>query len=191
LLECLLFITVIAVDQYTKYLTEANLALGETVPVWEGVFEFANVHNTGAAWGMFAGGRWIFIAVTLVSCALMLYVLIKLHHQLGVVARICLVLLIAGAIGNFIDRIWLGYVRDMLYVSLINFPVFNIADSAVCIGAGLLVVDTLFIKSGSLFDTIEPWFEKKAAPETKGKKQDDTCSVCSPSDEMKRDDLKQ
>jgi len=161
LLEIFMILGVLAIDQYTKILTNAKLALGESIPVWEGVFEFANVHNTGAAWGMLAGGRWFFIVITLVTCAMMLYVLIKFHKNLGIVARICLALLFAGAIGNLIDRMLLGYVRDMLYFSLINFPVFNVADSAVCIGAGLMVIDTLFVKKGSLYETIEPWLEGK------------------------------
>jgi len=162
LLEIIIIIVVLLIDQISKYLTEANLALGESIPVWQGVFEFSNVHNTGAAWGMFAGGRWIFIAITVVACAGMIFLLIKLRSKLGVIARICLALLFAGAVGNLIDRVLLGYVRDMLYVSLINFPVFNIADSAVCIAAGLLIIDTLFVKTGSLFDALEPWLENSS-----------------------------
>lgn len=161
MLEVLIIIVVLLIDQISKYLTETHLALSETIPIWEGVFELSNVHNTGAAWGMFAGGRWIFIFVTIITCSLMLFFLIKARDRLGIIARVCLALVFAGAVGNLIDRVLLGYVRDMLYFSLINFPVFNVADSAVCIGAGLLVIDTLFVKNGSLFDVLEPMLEKK------------------------------
>ena len=65
---------------------------------------------------------------------------------MSVLTRIILALLFSGAIGNLIDRIFLGYVRDMIYVSLINFPVFNVADSAITIAAVLLVIETFFIK---------------------------------------------
>lgn len=160
MLEGIIFSIVLIIDQVSKHLTELYLQSGKTYPLWEGVFELANVHNTGAAWGMLAGARWFFIIVTLLSCGGMLYLLVRFRKQLGIVARICLTLLLAGAIGNLIDRIFLGYVRDMLYFSLIDFPVFNIADSAVCIGAGLLFFDTFFIKKGALLDTIEPLFEK-------------------------------
>jgi len=163
LLEILIILVVLLIDQVSKHMTEANLALGESIPIWEGVFEFSNVHNTGAAWGMFAGGRWVFIPVTIAVCVLMLCFLFKQKARLGIIARICLALLFAGAVGNLIDRVFLGYVRDMLYFSLINFPVFNVADSAVCIGAGLMVIDTLFVKNGkSLFDVMESLFEKKS-----------------------------
>lgn len=180
LFELILIVGVLIVDQVTKFLTEAKLMLGETYPLWDGVFEFANVHNTGAAWGMFAGGRWIFIVITVAACALMAYILVKLRKDIGIVAQICLALLIAGAVGNLIDRVWFGYVRDMLYFSLINFPVFNVADSAVCIGAGLLIADTLFIKHGSLFDALEPWLESKpkAEIETESCTEEATTAEC-------------
>lgn len=69
-------------------------------------------------------------------------------------SRCILLLLFAGALGNLVDRVLLGYVRDMIYVSLIQFPVFNIADSSIVIGAGLLIIETLFLKDG-IFDLME------------------------------------
>lgn len=69
-------------------------------------------------------------------------------------SRCILLLLFAGALGNLVDRVLLGYVRDMIYVSLIQFPVFNIADSSIVIGAGLLIIETLFLKNG-IFDLME------------------------------------
>jgi signal peptidase II len=81
---------------------------------------------------------------------------------MSVLTRIILALLFSGAIGNLIDRIFLGYVRDMIYVSLINFPVFNVADSAITIAAVLLVIETFFIKGRvTTFDLMEACFPKK------------------------------
>ena len=155
MLETSLIVLILIGDQLKKYLTERFLPLGASYPLWEGVFEFTNVHNTGAAWGMFSGGRAFFIVITVIVCSLMLALLAKKRRELGRLARVCLSLLIAGAAGNLIDRVILGYVRDMLNFSLINFPVFNVADSAVCIGAALLVIDVLFSKKGSVFSVLE------------------------------------
>ena len=79
-----------------------------------------------------------------------------------VLTRVILSLLFAGAIGNLIDRVFLGYVRDMIYFSLINFPVFNVADSAITIAAALLVIETFFVKGKTTtFDLMESCFPKK------------------------------
>ena len=73
----------------------------------------------------------------------------------SVAMRISLALIFAGALGNFIDRVALGYVRDMLYFKLIDFPVFNVADSAICIGAAILIIDVLFFKGKTFIDSLD------------------------------------
>ena len=151
MLEIILFVLIVAADQITKYLTELYIPYQSSVPLWRNVLELANVHNTGAAWGMFAGGRWIFIVLTLVVCGFIAYYLRKERKRMSKLARYSLVLIMAGAVGNLIDRAFLGYVRDMISVVLIHFPVFNVADSSVTIGAALLIIDTIKNGENSFF----------------------------------------
>ena len=152
-MEIAIIVIVLALDQISKYLTDLYLTpLGTSLPVINGVFEITRAHNTGAAWGMLPGRKWFFLLMTLIVCAFLVYFLIRYRKQMTVLARITLSLLLAGALGNAIDRAILGYVRDMFYFSLINFPVFNVADSALTVGCVLLIIDLLFMKDRSVFD---------------------------------------
>ena len=141
--EYVLYSLIIAVgiilDQLTKWLSVKFLAAKETVPLIEGVFHFTYVENTGAAFGSFKDNRWVFmITSTIMIIALIGYLYLGFaENNLYAVA---LSLIASGGIGNMIDRIALGYVVDFLHFKLINFAVFNVADSFVCIGAGLLIL---------------------------------------------------
>lgn len=149
MLEFILVAAVLAADQFTKYLTDLHLMpLGTSVPVWEGVFHFTSVHNTGSAFGMLAGARWFFLVATAVAVAAILWLLIAKRSFLHPLIRISLALILAGALGNCIDRVALGYVRDMLDFTLIQFAVFNVADVAICVGTGLMLLDILFLPKG-------------------------------------------
>ena len=149
MLEAIIIVVTLAIDQLSKYFTDIYLApLGTSVPVWEGVFHFTSVHNTGAAFGMLSGAKWFFIIITVLTCCILLWLLIYKRSVFHRLARVCLALIVAGAIGNLIDRIWLGYVRDMLDFCLIDFAVFNVADSAVCVGAVIFLIDVLFFPKG-------------------------------------------
>lgn len=153
MLEGLIIVLILAVDQIVKFLSEANLTpLGTSFPIIEGVFQLTSAHNTGAAWGMLPGQRWMFLILTAVVCIFLLVVLIRFHNKLTLLARITLSLLFAGALGNAIDRVALGYVRDMFDFCLINFPIFNVADSALTVGCCLLIADVLFMKERSIFE---------------------------------------
>lgn len=167
MLEAIVVVVIVVLDQFTKHLTDLYLSpLGTSVPLWEGVFHITSAHNRGAAFGMLQGGRWIFLAVTLIACIGIIYVLIKYKKQLHKMLRVCLVLILAGALGNFIDRVFLGYVRDMLDFRLIEFAVFNVADSAVSIGSVLLALDIFFGKNRALYDGLGS--KDKHAGEAKG-----------------------
>jgi signal peptidase II len=120
------------------------------------VFHLTNVHNTGAAWGMMQGFRWLFIPMTLIVCGIIVFILVKYHKRVTVFSRLTLSLLFAGAVGNLIDRVLFGYVRDFFDFCLINFPVFNVADSAMTIGCALLIIDALFLKERSIFERVAP-----------------------------------
>ena len=155
LLEGILIVAIIALDQVSKALSEHFLTpLGTSFPLIPGVFHLTSVHNTGAAWGMLSGFRWMFLILTVVIVAVILTVLIRYHGKLSVLSRITLSLLLAGAVGNAIDRAALGYVRDMLDFCLIHFPVFNVADSSLTIGCVLLCIDALLVRKNSLFDVL-------------------------------------
>lgn len=149
MLEAIVAAALLAADQITKYLTDIHLSpLGTSVPVWEGVFHFTSVHNTGSAFGMLPGAKWFFVTATLVAVGAILWLLIKKRPLLHTLIRLSLALILAGALGNFIDRLAFGYVRDMLDFRLIHFPVFNVADVAICLGTGLMLLDILFLPKG-------------------------------------------
>ena len=149
----LLAVVFLVLDQVTKYLTDLYLVpLGASVTVISGVLNFTSVHNTGAAFGMFSDGGWILLVFRIIASAAATWALIRYHEKLSWPLRIAVVMIITGAIGNVIDQIAFGYVRDMIEVTFVEFAVFNVADCFICVGAGLAVVDMLFGKSKHLFD---------------------------------------
>lgn len=132
----------IGLDQLTKWLAVTYLKGGDSFPLWEGVLHFTYVENTGAAFGIFKDQRWLFMVVSSVAIVLLIgyYFLGRPHDRLMTVALACVT---GGGIGNMIDRILLGYVVDFIDFTLIDFAVFNIADSFVCIGVGLMFLSLL------------------------------------------------
>ena len=167
LLELIIIVCLLALDQITKYLISLNLSpVGTSAPLIDGFVQFTNVHNTGAAWGMLEGFRWLFIPMTLIVAGLLLFVLFRFYKKLCVFSRITLALLFAGAVGNFVDRLLLGYVRDFVDITpWFSFPVFNVADSALSVGCVFLVIDALFLKDKSVFDRVT--FQKSKQNEIK------------------------
>ena len=139
-------IALLIVDQITKVKAATDLALNGDIKVWENVLHFTYVENRGAAFGMMQGGKWFFLIITAAAVIGMVWFLIKERKTMHFLMQFSICLLLSGAIGNLIDRVALGYVRDMIYVAAINFPVFNVADMAVCVGCGLLMLDILFSK---------------------------------------------
>ena len=156
MLELIIIIVILALDQLTKYLIQLNLSpVGTSVPVIDGFLQLTNVHNTGAAWGMLEGFRWLFIPMTLIVAGLLIYIIVRFNKKLTVFSRITLALLFAGAVGNFIDRVALSYVRDFIDITpWFSFPVFNVADSSLSVGCVFLVIDALFLKDKSLFERV-------------------------------------
>ncbi|WP_026692102.1 signal peptidase II [Peribacillus kribbensis] len=141
----LIALFVIALDQLTKWLIVKNLYLGESVEIIQNVFYITSHRNTGAAWGVLAGQMWFFYIITIAVIAGLVYYLLK-HARNNILLGVSLGLMLGGAVGNFIDRIWRKEVVDFIHVYIVNynFPVFNIADSALCIGVVLLVIYMLF-----------------------------------------------
>lgn len=131
----------VLLDQLTKHLTVLYLKPIPTLPLWEGVFHLTYRTNTGAAWSIFSAPdqRWIYMTVSIVGILAMLAFL-AFVRDLSPLFRIGLAMMAGGGIGNMIDRVANGFVVDMLDFCLINFPVFNVADCFVCVGAGVLVL---------------------------------------------------
>ncbi|MBR6743210.1 MAG: signal peptidase II [Clostridia bacterium] len=128
------------IDQITKYIVISNMQLYDTIPFINGIMDFTYIHNTGGAWGILNKHTWILVVFTLLAMAICVFVLIK-YARANKILFFALCLIIAGGTGNMIDRIFRGgKVIDFLEVTFIDFPIFNIADCAVCIGAGLLLL---------------------------------------------------
>ena len=134
MLYILLFVFTIVSDQWLKHWTVTHLALGGTAPLIPGILRLERLHNYGAAWSSLSGKTAFLIVLTSVLLIGMVVLLFKriVRHPLGVTA--C-VLILGGGIGNMIDRIMLGYVVDMFDLLLFNYPVFNLADCFVVVGA--------------------------------------------------------
>ena len=134
LLYAAALLVMIAGDQALKGWTVSHLELGESTPFIPAIMQLTRVHNYGAAWSSLSGKTVLLIAVTAVMMIAVAVLLIRrvVRHPLGVAA--CL-LILGGGIGNIIDRIRLGYVVDMFDLLLFSYPVFNLADCFVVVGA--------------------------------------------------------
>lgn len=156
----------VGLDQLTKYLVVANMELYESIEVFPGVFNFTYIQNDGAAFGMLDDQRWIFLLLSSVAIVGILGFLFwkKPQDKLMLAA---LVLIVSGGIGNMIDRISLGYVID--FIDFCAFPeiwkwVFNVADSFVCVGAGIMI---LWLILDTIRDYKKEQAEKLACEEIK------------------------
>lgn len=134
----------VAADQVTKYLTVANIKGGPDVPVIDGLFHLTYAENTGAAWSSFEGMTWLFVAVFALFAAGVVWEFSKKRWPFTTFERWCIIAVLAGGVGNIIDRLRLGYVVDMIEVEFINFPVFNVADCFITCGCILLLVHLIF-----------------------------------------------
>lgn len=141
----LIALIVVLLDQYTKALAISKLRAG-TVPVLKDVFHFTYVENTGAAFGMFKNANTFFMIVIPVIIAGIVAALFKLKPKSKLV-KISAGMIIGGAAGNLIDRIVHGFVVDFLDFRLIDFPVFNLADSMIVIGAILISIYVIFFEN--------------------------------------------
>ena len=135
----ILALLIIGVDQLTKYMTVANIDLYEVVNVIPNVLSWMYLRNTGAAWSILEGQMWFFYIVTFVVVIVVVYYLQKYGSQSKLLA-LSLSFILAGSIGNVIDRLRFGYVVDMIRLEFINFPIFNVADMALSVGVGLMIL---------------------------------------------------
>lgn len=133
----------VGVDQLTKALVRESIPLGEQAPLIPGVLGLTYVQNTGMAFSAFSAFTGALAALSFaVSVVLALAIARDYFHSSA--ARWFLTLVLAGAVGNLLDRAFLGYVTDMIQVLLFRFAVFNVADCCICVGIALLAVYLLF-----------------------------------------------
>ncbi|AZP92794.1 MULTISPECIES: signal peptidase II [Enterococcus] len=125
---------IIGLDQWVKWLIVNNFALGETKSVIPGILSLNHIRNFGAAWSLLEGKMWFFTVVTIIAVVVILTLMIKNRSNGNRWFMIGLTLILAGALGNFIDRVRLGYVIDMFQTDFMNFPIFNVADISLVIG---------------------------------------------------------
>lgn len=128
-------------DQLLKHWVVGNIPLGGQKPLIPGVMSLTYLRNNGAAWSSFAGQQWIFLILTPIVIVVALYFWFKKSSQNWYLWG--LTLIIAGALGNFIDRVRQGFVVDMFQTDFINFPIFNIADMLLSVGFVLLFIAIL------------------------------------------------
>jgi signal peptidase II len=136
-------ISVVVLDQITKYIAVEYLQPIGSVPVIEDVFHFTYVKNSGAAFGMLKDHRWIFMIISAFIIVLVFYLIFKYKRQFHPLMLVGLSFTVGGGIGNMIDRVIKEYVVDFLDFTLIDFPVFNVADIFVCVGVGLIILDII------------------------------------------------
>lgn len=133
-----LMVAVVLSDQLLKFYIQQNVPLNVSYEVIPDVLSIGYVRNFGAAWSMWLGQRWLLSIISLVALVIFGYYFKKLHHNWGY--GLGFSLLIGGTLGNLLDRLFSGYVVDMLELDLINFPVFNIADCALTLGVIVILI---------------------------------------------------
>ena len=130
-------------DQLTKRIVLNTLTKVDTVALIDGIFHLTYCENRGAAFGIMQNRVWFFVVVTVAVFVAVIWYMIK-YKPKNKWLNFSLTLLMGGALGNFVDRIFRGYVVDFLDFRLINFPIFNVADCFVVIGAILLAYHIIF-----------------------------------------------
>ena len=145
-------LAVVLLDRLTKLIVLRHLGLGEEQVVVEGFFKLVHWGNTGAAWSMFRGKNELLAVIALVALVVLYF---SRHHfdSRTLPGQVAFGLIVGGIVGNLIDRLWVQHVIDFLYFYLqrrggneIGFPAFNVADSAICTGVGLVFLIT--VRSG-------------------------------------------
>jgi len=130
---------IVAADQFTKYLTVTHIPLYADVPLLPGVVQLTYVQNTGAAFSVFRGMQWLFVAIFILLTVLLVWEYFKKPLPFTKLERWLLAAVYGGGLGNMIDRVRLGYVVDMIETTFVEFPVFNVADCFITCGCVLLM----------------------------------------------------
>ena len=135
----------LAIDLLTKEFVYGPIAAGgPDIVIWDGVLRLTSVENTGASFGIFQGKTDILTIISLITIVVLMVVLIFSIKNRNGWYRSALILLIAGGLGNIVDRLMFNYVRDWIYFELIDFAVFNLADTGLTVGCVLLIIYVIF-----------------------------------------------
>ena len=134
----LMFLAV-ALDQISKQLVVNSMELFESVSVIPGFFRFTYIENKGAAFGILADHRWVFLVISTAAIIAFVFYLVK-YRPKDLLLRISASFIVGGGIGNMIDRCFRGSVVDFIDVEFIDFYIFNVADMFVCVGCGLMIL---------------------------------------------------
>ena len=157
-------VILVLLDQYTKLLAIAHLKDQSAFVLWNNVFELHYLENRGAAFGILQNQRvFFYISVLLITAAVIWFYSKVPMERKYLPLRICIIGICAGAIGNMIDRIYLGYVVDFFYFNLIDFPIFNVADIYVTVTFIVLVLLIFFYYKDEDFSIYSRRQEQKHA----------------------------
>jgi len=139
--DTILIVLLVVIDQWIKHAVVVNIALGGEHPLIPGFLSLTHLRNDGAAWSILQGQMWFFTVIAIVALGIMGYFFWQYRNQ-GEhwVEELGLALMMAGTLGNFIDRLTQGYVVDMFQLDFINFPIFNFADSCLTVGVILIAI---------------------------------------------------
>lgn len=161
LLAILSFVLLVIIDQLSKYIITTSMALHEAIAVLDNVLEIHYIHNRGAAWGLLENQQILFCCCAIFACFLGIIFYAKCLQANRLKAlRVCIIVILAGAVGNLIDRIRFQYVIDFIYFKLIDFPVFNIADCYVTVGFAITIILILFVYKDEDLEVLT--FKKKS-----------------------------
>ena len=141
----ILFVMLLVLDQFTKYIVEQSFYLSESIPIIDEVFNFTYVENRGIAFGLFQGRLSIISILTVVAIVAIFIYVLRNKKTLSILEHFGYTLILSGAVGNMIDRLFRGFVVDMLDFRGIWSFVFNLADVWINVGVFLLIVDYLIL----------------------------------------------
>jgi signal peptidase II len=162
-----LIIGSVILDQISKYLAVMHLKPMGECPLLPGILQLRYVENTGAAFGILKGQRWLFILLSTLLIAVLVYILIRYRNRISRLLGLSLAMIVGGGIGNQIDRLFVGYVVDFFEVLFVDFAVFNVADCFVTVGTALAILSLLLFDRALLTEDIP-------SPKDEGEKREDS-----------------
>ncbi|OGH98773.1 MAG: signal peptidase II [Candidatus Melainabacteria bacterium GWA2_34_9] len=145
----LIAIIVLLVDQILKNIIAQNMLLNEKITLLNNILSVTKIYNTGAAFGIFENKTFylaIFSVFIIISISAYL---VRTYKSLNLINTVAWGLVLGGTVGNFIDRLSLGYVLDFIRLDFVNFPIFNVADISINCGAALLIIYILFVSNNN------------------------------------------
>ncbi|HHU79805.1 MAG: signal peptidase II [Bacilli bacterium] len=141
-----LIVVLVSIDQISKLLIIKHMTIGQEIPFIKNVLSITSHRNTGAAWGILGDHTFLLTIVSIVALGFMGYMMKDFNLRTNRWYSISMIMLIAGALGNLIDRVFRQEVVDFLKFEFINFPIFNFADTLLTIGVIIFLIDYILIK---------------------------------------------